>query len=178
MSKENEKKIKEEIRKQLFSAKEELVLEAVEKTRKHADASFIEPLLLARLAGSADVHQSVDGVLNELKISDAEAALIEALEDERFVTLREQILSYIWHSGFQAVDAVAIMAKIAVNGSYMEAFEALTVVEQMTDEIQEAFLLEALIELRAGISEMDDSDARYPILVGMLQYLTDTEDQQ
>lgn len=178
MSKENEKKIKEELRKQLFSTQEELVLDAIEKTRNYADASFVEPLLLAHIAGNEEIKSGVDGVLNELKVSDAETSLIQALDDERFLEIRERVISYLWNSGFQAVEAIASLAKIAVSGTYMEAFEALTVVEQMTEEIQEAHLLEALIELRTGISEMEKEDPRKPIAVSMLQILTDTEAQQ
>lgn len=173
--KSTKKNIKAEIKKDLFSPVEETVLAAVKKAEKHGDASFIEPLLQVYVSSEdEEVKGAISQMLSSLKVSDTEEELVGALENPKFADHRSDILSFIWQCGFQPVEHVALFARIATSGSYMETLESLTVIEQMEPPMQEDSLIEAMIEVRTYLADKPDPKKK-DLLVAMHSVLTNLE---
>lgn len=173
--KSTKKNIQAEIKKDLFSPVEETVLAAVTKAEKYGDATFIEPLLQVYISTEVEeVKEAVSQMLSSLKVSDAEAELVAALENPKFIDYRADILSFIWESGFHPIEHVALFARIATSGSYMETLESLTVIEQFEPPMQEDSLIEALIEVRTYLADKPDPEKK-DLLVVMHTVLSDLE---
>jgi hypothetical protein len=120
------------------------------------------------------VKGAIAQMLSSLKMTDTEEELVNALENPKFQEHRSDILSFIWQSGFQPVEHVALLARIAVSGTYIETLESLTVIEQFEPPMQEDSLIEALIEVRTYLADQPDPQKK-ELLVAMHTVLTDLE---
>lgn len=175
---DNKKKVKETILSDLFSSDEKLVIRAIDRTKKHADESFIEPLLLVHKEGSEDVKEKVNDILGSLKTSAAEEPLALALNDERFNSQHEDILRFLWSSGFQPVDHLPLVTRSMINGDYMTGVEGMTLIEQIADHIDDDLLMESLMDLRLALNDMDKTNDKYVLLKTVHDHLDLIEKSQ
>lgn len=162
-----------EIKKDLFAATPELVLKAVHAARKSGDDSLIEPLLQVMLdTDDETVRQSIHQMLSELKISSAEQALLAAAEDDRFLAIRADILSFIWSSGLQPDYALEALSRAAISSDFQVAFEAQTIMDTLEGPFEEEHVMEAEVVLGEWTKEPEnDKDARKPVINSMRQML-------
>jgi len=134
--------------KNLFSPDDAVVMAAVRELKESGDHSIIHPLLEVMLSGSESVNAEVEQVLFQLKDTKAMDQLVQALDNPKYEPLRATIIASFWNSGQWPADHVTKLCEIAVNGTYEEAFEVLTVVEHMEDDLQPAEAEEALEPVR------------------------------
>lgn len=153
------------------------VLSALKTTADDGTGDFIVPLLeLFRDTKSDDIRERVREMLSSLKVSEAEDILIDALEDPAFTQQRGDILSFLWHSGFQAAEAVDTITRCALEGDYMTAVEAMTLLDSLTQEPEEESLYQALIEIRAFLEKHKDSGHEvYDVALSIFQQLAQYE---
>ena len=164
--------------KDLFSSDEKLVLRSIELTKKYADSTFIEPLLLVYKDGSASVQEAVDGVLCSLKISDAEEVLVKSLKDDRFQPVQGNILRYLWSSGFEPTSELLSIVQVIINGDYMTTFEGFTLIEQFSIALDDDQLMQSIVELRLKLNEIGTEDDRYTLLKSVHDHLDQIEQTQ
>jgi len=142
----------------LNSDKEETVLKAIIKTRSKGSSQVIPNLFDAYLKGSAKVKHEITLLVNELKSTDTLEPLVDQLESEH-EELRILAMGAIWNSGFDAGDYVDVVIQTAINGSFMEAFEALTIIENMEPPFEdEEVILNAQFMLKEYFSEPRESE--------------------
>ncbi len=165
--------------KDLSSADERKVLSALESTSENGDEQMILPLLsLYRDTTSDTVRARVDAMLSSLKISAAEEILIDALDDDQFASVHGGILSFLWNSGFQPVDAIDLITRRSLEGDYMTAVEGLTLLESINTEPEEESLYQALITIRAFLEEHKESDHElYSLALSIFEVLARFEKQ-
>lgn len=157
----------------LRSGNDVKVLAALKTTADEGTGEFVLPLLeLFRDAQSNEVKNKASELLSSLKVSDAEDVLIEALEDDSFRNMRGSILGFMWSSGFQGADAVDTIVGCALEGDYMTAVEAMTLIDSMTKDPDEEALYQALLEIRSFLDKHKDSGHEvYDIALSIFQIL-------
>lgn len=134
--------------KNLFSPDDEIVLAGIEELRKNGDHRVVYPLLEVMLNGSEEVRAAVEKVLFQLKDSKAMEELVAALDNPKYEPLRVTILAAFWNTGQWPVEHLVKLCEIAVNGTFEEAFEVLTIVEHMEGSLESAELELALEPVR------------------------------
>jgi hypothetical protein len=90
-----------------------------------------------------EIRDQIHGALSTLKVSGADAAFIHALCDPQLEEIYAEIISAMWSSAIEAPAALPIVTKLAIQGNYMVALEALTWIENLDHAPEEEFLLEA-----------------------------------
>lgn len=164
MSSTAQKKKIEEIKKDLFSEDDTKVLKAVKNCQDEGSATLVEPLIAVYATTSnLLIKQEIGEMLSELKVSGADEAFRNALKNPDFIKARKELLSFIWSSGIQPVEDVVLLTEIAVDGSFEEALECLTIIESIEDGVAEADLLEAATIARTYISSNPESEKRHLI---------------
>lgn len=149
----------EEIKRELFSEDDIVVMKAVHKCREDGSKPLVEPLIAVYASTKhAEIRREIADLLGNLKVSGLEEIFTKAISNKEYKAVRRDLLSFIWNSGIQPVDAVVILAEIAVEGSFEEALECVTIVESIEDPILETDVLEACSVLRSALS----SDASSP----------------
>ncbi len=161
----------EEIKNDLFSGDDVVVMKAVLKCKDQDSATLVEPLIAVYgSTGMPEIKREVADLLNNIKVPNAESAFLKALSNKQNANIRKDILSFIWNSGIQPADEVVQLAEIAIAGSFEEALECLTIIENIDDQIPEEQILESASVLRSAISNQPN-DPKTGLLADLLMVL-------
>jgi hypothetical protein len=159
MSKAGKASKSEDLKGQLVSDEESAVLTALEEIAQSGTAQMIEPLI--QLYGSTrydSIKKQVAELLNTLKISGAQAPMLAAIANPANKSIRKDIIGFMWNSGMQPVDDLAQFTKIAIEGTYEEALECITLLDSIMDPVQEEVLIECIILLKQHLNGASKSD--------------------
>lgn len=157
----------------LFSAKAETVLGALEKVPAQGDASFVVPVLKAYRAWPADeaIREKATFILFHMKSQEVIPELLKALEEPELQDDKAFVISVFWNAGLIPTE-LDVLVKHAIRGDYMVAFEALTVIEQMEDSADADLAQEAVFDLDEYVDEHPDAP-HVEILGQLRQVLVD-----
>lgn len=164
-------KVLAEIKKDLFSNDEAIVMKALNKTRDAGNASFVEPLLsLYATSESALVKTEIADMLSNLKVSDTDEAFLNFLEKPEFKALYKDVVAFMWNSGLEPVDHMAFFVKLAVEGDEALILEVLTLIESIESEFPEDQIADSANQLRIFLGNAkDDQSNRVKLLRELLK---------
>ena len=173
----NQEKLIAKIGKELLSKDDKTVIAALKKTEKHGDAAHVRPLMTAFMhREDGKLKDQLREVLSTLKISEASDIYMEALEEEEYKSIQGDIMFFSWNAGFQPVDSVDLIARVALEGDYMTGVEGLTLLESMAGPLDEESLTEALIYVRAFMLKYkDEGHPSYEIAIAIYGILSQHE---
>ena len=149
----------QEIQNDLFSGNDALCARAISRCEEEGTAAMVEPLI-AFYASEAPTHlrQKVAELLGTLKVSGSEQYFLRALENRTFAHVRKDLIGFMWSTGLQPVDAVALISQLAAEGDYPLILECLTLIESIEDAIPEDQLLEGIALVHTRLNEMEQGD--------------------
>ena len=171
MSSSSKNKLVEEIKNDLFSGDDVVVMKAVLKCKDQDSVTLVEPLIAVYAStGMPEIRREVADLLNNIKVPNAEQAFLKALANKQNAKIRKDILSFIWNSGIQPVEQIVDLTEIAIDGSFEEALECLTIIENIDDQIPEEQILESTSVLRSAVSSQPN-DPKTGLLADLLMVL-------
>ena len=149
------------IKKDLFETDHAKVVDALKRAREMGNHSLIEPMLTL-YAGNSDevVKAEIKDMLSTLKVSKAQAELEAALVNPSFAGIKADVLSFLWNSGMNPVGSMRQIVHAAIDGDFMTALEALTLLESLTGPFDEAVLMESVLALREALEDRKNDDKR------------------
>jgi hypothetical protein len=177
MSSSSKNKLVEEIKNDLFSGDDVVVMKAVLKCKDQDSITLVEPLIAVYAStGMPEIKREVADLLDNIKVPNAEQAFLKALSNKQNAKIRKDILSFIWNSGIQPIEQIVDLTEIAIDGSFEEALECLTIIENIDDQVPEEKILESASLLRTAIST-SPNDPKTALLADILMTLeTKTEE--
>lgn len=177
MSSSSKNKLVEEIKNDLFSGDDVVVMKAVLKCKDQDSTALVEPLITVYASTSMpEIKREVSDLLNNIKVPNAEQAFLKALANKQNAKIRKDILSFIWNSGIQPAEQIVELTEIAIDGTFEEALECLTIIENIDDQVPEEKILESASVLRSAISS-NPQDPKTALLADILITLeTKTEE--
>ena len=147
--------------KDLSHANNQKVKAALAQAKEHGDVKWVRPLLEAYAGRSEDaLREDMRDMLGSLKISGAEPIFLDALVDTTFSHVRADILGFLWSCGFTCDGALSRVAEAACEGDFQQAFEGVTLLEQVESATDEKDLLEAQVVVGEAIQADAKSDIR------------------
>jgi hypothetical protein len=171
MSSSSKNKALEDLKNDLFSGDDVVVMKAVLKCKDQDSAALVEPLIAVYAStGMPEIKREVADLLNNIKVPNAEQAFLKALSNKQNAKIRKDILSFIWNSGIQPVEEIVQLTEIAIDGSFEEALECLTIIENIDDQVPEEKILESVSVLRSAISNQPN-DPKTGLLADLLMVL-------
>jgi len=155
----------------LFSADDEVVIAAIELMAEKGTKEVVNPLLELLLNCSAPVQRAIESLLYQIKDQQAVEVLIDALDNPKFISIRPTILASFWNSGHLPEGHIDLLCGIAAEGSFDEALEVLTIVENMDGPL-EPQKLEAGIAVVSQSIKNNAEEARTGLLESLYEELT------
>ncbi len=153
-----------EIKKNLQSTEEVLVLDAIKNVKKHGDASVIEYLVHVLVnTDSEAVKGEIVQVLNTLKDQEVVEPIIEAVRDPKTEGYRNLLVSALWQAGLKVRGHLDFLVETAMKGDYLTAFECLTVIES-ADEIGSREEIEQNLQHLATYIESNQNKENLPVI--------------
>jgi len=140
---------KEEIVKKLNSSDILLVQEAIEAIKQEGDLTIVPDLLelLLHCQDSGIVTQ-VTALLSDIKDSRFKQMLIEKLTTATRSSEKSNLLRICWESAIDFSEHLSLFVEILLNDDFISALEASTVIENLSGNINEAQIQEAIRRLQ------------------------------
>jgi len=146
MDKLTQKKIEDT--KFLLEASEELiVLQGLEKLEKFSHPSLVESLLKAYAYNhSAEINKKIIDLFNNIVDVKAADELLKLIEKQNNLgDRRAPILASFWQNRHNSAPYLVNFVNIALTGTYLDAIEALTVIENMDPPIADENIMESIL---------------------------------
>ncbi len=142
----------------LQSGDADVTQKALEKVPTKGTYEVIPPLLEVIDNHLSDVLvDKAKTILNDLKSSDARTPLSQGLSHKNHL-VREACLSAFWNSSLNSPEYLDLFVKAAIEGTYMEAVEAFTVIENLDGPFQEEQVNDSLLLLKNYFHENPSDD--------------------
>ncbi len=115
------------------------VIETLEELRVSGKVSDI-PLLLEMLQVSKnpEIKAKITDLFANLKESDAIPLIVDAIRNLRFAPELKDLLATCWENGLDYSQYLSLFVDILIDGDFLVAFEAYTVIMNMTSTIDQA----------------------------------------
>lgn len=122
---------------------------AIKSFHVHGDASVIAPLIEVWRAGLSPENEATMLELFEgLKDTTTIEPLMEAFRNESNELIRRKLLTAFWSSKLDFSAYLSDFVLFAIEGDFLDAFEAITLIEQFESVIAEATIMESQLLLK------------------------------
>lgn len=140
----------------LLSDDDRKILGALAYVQERGDARAILPLLHALAKTKDHTHeQKIKALLYEVKVKDAVAELVRALDEPALRGVRKTIIATFWNAGLDASAHTEKLIACAIEGDAEECFECLTVLENQ-ETLPEKAVLRGIKDVSAAIAKNTD----------------------
>jgi len=150
----------------LFQPDEKKVLKTITLLEAEGKVEVLRPVCELYLENrSATINSKLIEFLGKLIDTEATAEMIEIIRDEKFEGIRQSLLNTIWQSKLDYSMYLADFVSIACDGGFLEAFECLTIIDNLEGPFQESQTLEAQLYLKEYLeTEMGKDPQRDEII--------------
>ncbi len=171
MSATQQKKVTDEIRRDLFSDDDAVVKRAIEKCREQGTSAVVEALIAFYASdASEELKQEVASMLSSLKVSGVEGYFEAALKNPTMAHIKRDLITFMWNSDINPSGSLMEISSIAVSGDYATRLECLTLIENSEAVFQEENVLAGIEVLTQHLGKHPTQNAD-PLLLEMLSNL-------
>lgn len=142
------------------------VLKTLVKVEKNGNKDLIIPLIkLGVKREEFEIREYVQKILFNLKISSAHSIILDELDKMAENPFRKDLIAAVWNAEIDGMDHLDTFVRIAVEGSFYEAIECLTVIEESNGELIEEKILDSLLLLKQFLDNpKSEEDIKLPII--------------
>lgn len=125
----------------LHSADPEIVLQTIEELRAQGQTSDF-PLLLEmlRVVKNPEIKAKIAGLFANLKDKQTVPLMVEAIQDEKYAPVLQQLVSACWENGMDYTRYLSVFVDLLIEKEFLVAFEAYTVITNMETAIDQVLL--------------------------------------
>jgi hypothetical protein len=143
----------------LNSGNETKISSALKALQLNGDSSVLNPIAdLLKTDISAKNRQEIVDFLSCLNDSSTIDSMIEIVKDSNYLSIRQELLSTMWNNKLDYTYFLPEFVEIAVEGSFMEALECLTIIENLEGPFEERHILESQLHLKEYINDKSPKD--------------------
>lgn len=143
----------------LNSGDTKIVSKAIKSFESNGDSSVIRPLAERLLSDISEINtKEILELFSSLKDSDARSEIMQIIDEKQFISIRQLMLSTIWNTKIDFSGYVDEFVDIAINGSFLEAIDCLTIIENLEGPFMEEDLLECESHLKNYMTSNPEKD--------------------
>lgn len=146
----------------LASNDEKQIKQALSGLKADGDSTVIIPLadLLLKNKENGKYQKEILEIFSSLKDTSTVETMIEVIRNENYLPVRQLLLSTIWNTALDYTNYLSDFVLIACEGNFMEALDCLTIIENMTGEIEERHILESQWHLKEYLEDTAPKEER------------------
>jgi len=138
----------------LNSGNQQVISETIEEIREEGNPVLLPYLInLLNESKNEEVNKQVYSLLCELKQTASIPILLEAIINEKYVGIQETLLRICWENGLDYSPYISTFVGIVINGNFMNAFEAFTIIENMEGVFAKEELEKLIEKLTFSLAE-------------------------
>ena len=140
----------------LNSTDEKKISKAIKSLEANGDSTVIIPLANRLLSDLSEKNKTeIIELLSSLKDTSSRGELMNVIDDEKYLSIRQSILTAIWNTKIDFSGYIDEFVYIAIYGSFLEAIDCLTIIENL----EGPFMEEDLLESESHLKNYMNSDA-------------------
>ena len=145
-----------EIKKNLFSADNELIHSAIIEIRNNGSVEMLE-LLFELLIKSTDISAKKDILIciSDLKDKNSLPFLISAIKDSQYSSIKKDLLNAYWQTNFDFSPYSDLFVDILIQDDFESGIEALTIIENIAETFEESKKIEIYNLIKKNIPLTD-----------------------
>ena len=148
------------------------ISKAIKALEANGDPSVIKPLTEKLLSGVSEKNKKeILELFSSFKDSSVTAEMMDVIEDERYLSIRQLLLSTIWNTKVDFSDYLDEFVQIAVEGNFMETLDCLTIIENLEGPFMEENILEAQLHLKSYLEQPGSKDEQKAQLLSEIALL-------
>ena len=135
------------------------VSKAIKALESNGDSSVIVPIADRLLLEINEKNKSaLVELLSSLKDTSTRGELMAIIDNDKYLSIRQLMLSVVWNTKVDFSGYVDEFVFIAIHGSFLEAIDCLTIIENLEGPFMEEDLLESESHLKAYMTSDDVKD--------------------
>lgn len=146
------------------------VIETLEELRfsgKSADIPFLIELL--HLTPNPEIKSKITSLFANLKESDAIPLIIEAIQNQKYAPELKELVASCWENGLDYSNYLTLFVDLLIDSEFLVAFEAYTVIVNMTAKIDQAKIDAETDRLEQAIQTA--SDQKKALILDVIDFL-------
>ncbi len=144
--------MKKSIFSDLKSIDKKTIEEALTHLREHGKAIDLIPLLdLMITTTDKEVLNSCVKFWADIKDKNVKQIILQAITDKKYTAIQKDMVAVCWQSSIDFTDSVAIFVDLLIHSDFETAFEAFTVIENLTGEIDANIIKQEQEKLKEAI---------------------------
>jgi HEAT repeat protein len=161
---DKQKKLIEDLILDLKSEDPKTLTSALKRVRSKGNEAVI-PYLFKLIEGenTPKIKAEAKKIILELKTTAAIPELLNQLQSEN-PEARELALGAFWQTGFNAFEHIDAFVLAASKGTYMEAVEAYTIIDNLDGPFVEEPIIEGQLILKQYFSDNNTDDEKYELM--------------
>lgn len=170
MTTESSKKLNKEIISKLQSNDSELVSETINQLSETGNSAYLPFLIeLLHSTGNQEIKKQITRLLAELKHSDAVPLIIDAIQNKHYANELQYLVSACWENGMDYSAHLPLFIDLVIENDFMVAFEAHTVITNMTGKISKATCEQESRKIKEAI--LTAGEEKKNLLLDLLDFL-------
>lgn len=143
-----------------LQSKDELkIAGAIKALAIHGHATVIEPLITVWISGlSAENEALLIDLLQSLKDTSAVEPLMEAFNNPGNRGIQRKLLTAFWNSKLDFSEYLADFVLFGIEGDFLDALEAITLIENFETIAPESAILESQLLLKEYFGQTEERD--------------------
>jgi hypothetical protein len=156
--------------KRLQSNNPEAVIETIEELRVSGITTDVKVLLDLLLSNNdAAVKSKIVALFANLKDAQTIPYFINAIQDQKFTSVLRELVSSCWENGLDYSNYLSVFVDLLIAGDFQVAFEAYTVITNMTQTIDQS-VVDAEIDKIDNAIKLANSDKK-SLLLDVVDFL-------
>ncbi len=135
-----------------------IVLAAIRKLHESGNSAYL-PKLIEILSQTDDeeIGKGIRKILSEIKHRDTIPILIEAIQNKDYSGVLQPLISACWENGLDYSNHLSLFIDLVIEGDFMVAFEAHTVIMNMSGKISQDIVDKESNKIKRSLLDADES---------------------
>lgn len=156
----------------LQSKNKDEVLFTIKQLRNTGNRKILPFVIdLLHSSKSSEIKTAIINLLGDLKDKNSAIEIVSALKNEKYASIRKELLSTCWQSGLDYSMHLDLFVNLFITGSFEVAFEAFTVIDNFEEKFQAETIDPFIEELKLRVADFKKTD-KEALFVELVHILT------
>lgn len=118
---------------------------------KPEDVNYLFDLLLS--SPTDEIKIAILNFLADLKIQETDKIIVDAIKNDKYLSIRKSIVEVCWEASIDFSNYLSVFVDLLIDADFEIAFEAFTVIENISEKVPEAIKPKEMSKLKDSISD-------------------------
>ena len=155
-------KIDPKIKENLFSTQTGVVISAINSIKEKGNKLYI-PMLFDLLNSNPEkeITDEINKLLSTVKDKETVESFIDAVGDEKYKSIRKEILTTCWQNGLDFSNYLPVLVDIVINDEWENAFEAFTIIDNLESLPEQKTVDKTIMKIEAVMEKTTEQKAYF-----------------